>query len=349
VRLILPMTWATDTVVEFLGRVYGSVLHLQLLADLFVGVFALLLKFWPKGAAVALAAFREGIRQPMFWLLLLAAVAFMVIVPFVPYFTFGEDYLMVKELGQDIIMLMAVVFGAMLASTSISEEIEGRTAVTLMSKPVSRRQFLLGKYAGILLAALVITVLLGWFFDWMLLFKRWYDQVDPVPFPTAAASFLHKVAREPERFAFLRGASWWVFDAAEVMPGLVLGFGQVMVLLAVAVCLATRLPVAANVTTCAVVYIVSHLSPILLASASYRAQAEPAGESTVTRMLLFVAQVFDRVLPALQLNKPTQITDAPAPLADMAVYAGEVTLYSLLYTAIVLLFGLVLFEDRDLA
>ena len=66
-------------------------------------------------------------------------------------------------------------------------------------------------------------------------------------------------------------------------------------------------------------------------------------------MLLFVAQLFDRVLPGLQLFKPTQITDAPVPLGDMAVYAGEVTLYSLMYTCIVLLFGLVLFEDRDLA
>ena len=144
-----------------MGRVYGSVLHAQLTADLFVLAFFLLLRIWPKGEAVALSAFREGIRQPMFWLLVGFGSFFMIIVPFVPYFTFGEDYLMVKELGQDIIMLIALVFGAILASTSISEEIEGRTAVTLMSKPVSRRQFLLGKYVGILLAALVITALLG--------------------------------------------------------------------------------------------------------------------------------------------------------------------------------------------
>jgi hypothetical protein len=129
----------------------------------------------------------------------------------------------------------------------------------------------------------------------------------------------------------------------------VLGFGQVMVLLAVAVCLATRLPVAANVVTCVVVYVVSHLSPILLTSAQYRARSEPGGPSTVTAMLEFMAKLFDFVLPGLQLFKPTQITDAPVPLDQMAFYAGQVTLYALLYTAIVLLFGLVLFEDRDLA
>jgi hypothetical protein len=349
VGLVFGMTWASDSLLQFLGRIYGSILQLQLLADLFVLVFVVLLKVWPKGAAVALAAFREGIRQPMFWLIMLGAVVFMICVPFLPYFTFGEDHLMVKELGQDIIMFLAGLFGVILASTSISEEIEGRTAVTLMSKPVSRRQFLLGKYVGILLAALVITGLLGWCFDWMMLFTRWYNSVDPVPFPPTLGSLVQTVAPEMERSSFLHGAGWWVIDAAEALPGLVLGFGQVMVLLAIAVCLATRLPVVANVVTCVVVFVVSHLSPILLATAQYRAASEPAGASTVTAMLEFMARLFDFVLPGLQLFKPTQITDAPVPLGDMSFYAGQVTLYAMLYTSIVLLFGLVLFEDRDLA
>src|SRR5262249_27586664 len=59
------------------GRIYASVLHVQLAADFFVFVFAGLLAVWPKGAAVALAAFRESIRQPMFWLLLGVALFIM--------------------------------------------------------------------------------------------------------------------------------------------------------------------------------------------------------------------------------------------------------------------------------
>jgi hypothetical protein len=174
--------------------------------------------------------------------------------------------------------------------------------------------------------------------------------VDPVQFPPRVAAFFESVAPGSiERQAFLRGCSWWVIDAAEAAPGLILGFGQVMVLLAIAVCLATRLPVAANVTTCGVVYILSHLSPILVASANARGGAGEGEATTVTRMLSFVAGLFDRVLPALQLFKPTQITDAPVPFGDMIAYSGQVILYALLYTAIVLLFGLVLFEDRDLA
>ena len=38
----------------------------------------------------------------------------MLVIPFVPYFTFGEDYLMVNELGQDVLMLGAVAIIVML-------------------------------------------------------------------------------------------------------------------------------------------------------------------------------------------------------------------------------------------
>src|SRR4029077_12934741 len=119
-----------------------------------------MLLVWPKGGAVALSAFREGVRQPMFWLLTIAASLLMAISPFFPYFTFGDDLKMVKELGYAITMLFAGLFGVLAASMSVSEEIEGRTAVTLMSKPVSRRQFLLGKFGGIMLACMFMNVIL---------------------------------------------------------------------------------------------------------------------------------------------------------------------------------------------
>ncbi len=333
---------------EVIGRIYAAILQLQLTVDLVIGVFALILWLFPKIGAVALAAFREGVRQPMFWLIIALVVFFMVIIPFLPYFTFGEDYLMVKELGQDILMLFTLVFGALLASMSISEEIEGRTAVTLMSKPVSRRQFLIGKFLGILMATLVMAGGLGWLFDWVLIGARWYTEVAATPVPVAAQEFLHNHVKSAEGMAVLRGAIVWSVDSGETLPGLILGFCQVMVLLAISVSLATRLPVVANVVTCLVVYVLSHLTPILVQTTEY--QAKTGGENLyVTKMLLFVAQAFDRILPSLQLTKPTLISDVPIAFSDLALYSASVFVYALIYTVLVLIFGLVLFEDRDLA
>src|SRR5262245_19780429 len=81
------------------GRVYASILHLQLAADFFVLTFGLMLWAWPKGGAVALAAFREGVRQPMYWLLTGLALLLLAATPIIPYFTFErmEELKMVKE------------------------------------------------------------------------------------------------------------------------------------------------------------------------------------------------------------------------------------------------------------
>src|SRR5205085_6413203 len=123
----------------FDGKVYGSILHLQLLVDFFILAPLVLLWISPKAGAVALASYREGWRQPMFWLIASFAVMLMAVSIVIPYFTFGDDYKMMKQIGFDIIMLAAVLFGVLAASMSISEEIEGRTAITVMSKPINRR------------------------------------------------------------------------------------------------------------------------------------------------------------------------------------------------------------------
>ena len=64
-----------------------------------------------------------------------------------------------------------------------------------------------------------------------------------------------------------------------------------------------------------------------------------------------MAQVFDTILPGLEHFSlgAVIVRDAPLPAGQFALYTSEVSLYALLYTAIALLFGLILFEDRDLA
>jgi len=107
------------------GKVYASILHLQLAADFFVVVFWLMLSLWPKGGAVALAAFREGVRQPMYWLLTGLALILLAVSPVIPYFTFErmEELKMVKEIGFAFMMLFPAIFAVLAASMSISEEI----------------------------------------------------------------------------------------------------------------------------------------------------------------------------------------------------------------------------------
>jgi ABC-type transport system involved in multi-copper enzyme maturation permease subunit len=328
--------------VVFWGRVFGALLQIQIFIDCFVLVFFVLLKVWPHGGAVALAAFREGVRQSVFWLILGAGLALLLVSPIVPYFTFGEDFKMVRELGHETIRDLTTFFAVLTASMSISDEIEGRTAVTVMSKPVSRRQFLIGKFVGILMAAGIMTVLLGIVFAAVMWFKPWFDG-DPMPerfWVRSAREFLFpKLGEQAGNFAI--GAMGWFDWAMGAMPGLVFGFCQAMVLLAIAVALATRLPLVVSLLTCLVVFLVGNLAHVLV-------QVSSAGQY---RLVGFIAQVFEYVFPGLGYFDvgPIIARDIAPDPGPFTYYLGTVTLYAVVYSIIALLFGLILFEDRDLA
>lgn len=368
ISLALPLLLTTFVqergTLEIAGRMYAAFLQIQLTIGFFIICFFILLKVWPKGAAVGLASFLEGLRQWMFWLLVLLACLAMVVSIFVPYFTFGEDYLMVKQLGYDTIMLAAVLFGGLAASLSISEEIEGKTAITVMSKPISRRQFMLGKYLGIILAALFMFGMLGVFFESVLLVKHWWDKLEPISEVVeseisqarigvvATPIWVNKMIQSwgfPGFFSdFLRGIGQWLAHSLDTLPGLVLCFSQVMVLVALAVALATRVPMVVNMTTLLVVFFLSHLTPVLVTIAKKSQQTQPG---PVSQILGFVSGVFDTILPDLSSFSmdPALLSDSAPPAGLFAQYLASVTLYGVVYTSIVLLFGLILFEDRDLA
>jgi hypothetical protein len=348
VLLALGITFSLPSNPEVLanwGRWYMAFLHLNLAGDFFVGVFLLLLWLWPKGGAVALAAFRESVRQPMFLLLLLPAILpVMPLVALLPYFTLGEDLKMVKELGYDLLTLLGGVFVVICASTSISDEIEGRTAVTLMSKPVSRRQFLLGKFAGIFLAGLVLVVVLGWFLVWMFLFKDSYEPkigVEKAPDPPWVLKIANsRLVPSGPAYDAARGIGLWIDDAGAVFPGLVIVSCQVMVLLAISVALATRLHFTINFIICAAFYFLGHLAPVLTA-VSQNSMA----------LVKFTAGVFDVFMPGLEHfdMSGAVVRDNPLPPWEFAWYTANVALYAVTYSVIALLFGLILFEDKDLA
>jgi ABC-type transport system involved in multi-copper enzyme maturation permease subunit len=335
---------------QFLGRIYGALLHVQLVVDLFILALLILVTVWPKGGNVALAAFKEGLRQPWYWMLTVGFILFLLGSMFVPYFTFGEEVKMVKEIGYDVIMLPALLFAVLTAGQSVSEEIEGRTAITLMSKPLSRRQFLLGKFVGILLGALAMAAILGWVFDWVLWFKPWYED-EPINLPAWADSAKTLLAAWGEPIAAgFHGIALWFAQAVDTLPGLVLGSCQIMVLLAVGVALATRLPMIVTWVSCFLLFWLGHVAPVLVIVAEGM-RARSASPSATLQLIAFAANAFNTFVPALEFFNlgPIIARDAPLNPVDYSLYIGSVVLYAVMYTGIALLLGLILFEDRDLA
>src|SRR5438046_1353599 len=105
--------------------------------------------------------FLEAIVQPIYPLLLAIGAGVLVVFAALPFFTLGEDTAMFKSVGLDVIMLLVLVSTLFATSKSIFEEIEDRTMLTLMSKPVSKWEVLVGKYLGIILSAAMAVGILG--------------------------------------------------------------------------------------------------------------------------------------------------------------------------------------------
>ena len=106
---------------------------------------------------IAYNAFMEVAQQPVYLLLIAASCFFCVFLSVVPYFGFGDDIQMVKT-STLAVMLVTGLFGAVLcASSSVAREIRTGTALAVLSKPVGRMRFLLGKYAGLSGALLLLV------------------------------------------------------------------------------------------------------------------------------------------------------------------------------------------------
>src|SRR5450755_2771485 len=105
--------------------------------------------------------FIEAVLQPIYSMVLALGATILVIFAMLPFFTLGEDTKMFKAVGLDVMLLLVLISTLFATSKSIFEEIEDRTMLTLMSKPVRRWEVMIGKYLGIIMAAAIGVAILG--------------------------------------------------------------------------------------------------------------------------------------------------------------------------------------------
>ncbi len=282
----------------------------------FVSFYVLLQLLFPKVAAIALTTGKEAVSQPVFYLTMIAGCFLLLLFIVTPYFTFGEDVKVYKDTGLQLIMILGIFIALWTASVSVADEIEGRTALTVLSKPVSRRHFVIGKFMGIGSAVALLFVLLGVLFLVCISYKVVYD------------------SRETSN-VYIAWQDCYL-EVARTVPGLVLYFMETVVLASISVAISTRLSMLANLTICMAIYVVGHLLPLLVQSR--------VGEFAIVQ---FMGQFFAAILPVLE---HFNVYGAVAAGIDIPTsYLAWVGLYTLIYVTIAMLLALALFEDRDLA
>lgn len=102
----------------------------------------------------------ETIRQPIFGVLLFATAMLMVFNVSLAAFTLSDDDKLLLDLGLNTLLLSGLFLAAFAAAGVVSREIENKTAITVISKPVSRPLFITAKFAGVV-AALTLAFYLS--------------------------------------------------------------------------------------------------------------------------------------------------------------------------------------------
>lgn len=104
---------------------------------------------------------QDAVRRKLFYVVFLFGVAILALVPLVPSFEMGIKTQYLRDISLGIDSLFAVVIAVIIAVNQIPGEIEKRTIYNVLSKPVSRTQYLVGKYLGVVLTLAIILAIMG--------------------------------------------------------------------------------------------------------------------------------------------------------------------------------------------
>jgi len=99
--------------------------------------------------AIATNTFIETVRQPIYGVILLATAALLVLNVSLSAFTLSDDDKLLLDVGLSTLLLSGLFLSAFSATGILSREIDNKTVLTVISKPISRPVFILGKFSGL--------------------------------------------------------------------------------------------------------------------------------------------------------------------------------------------------------
>ncbi len=99
--------------------------------------------------SIAKNTFVETLRQPIYAVIIVTAILLFILAPSVSMYTLDEDVKLLRELGLSTLFLAGLFIAVFSATGAITEEIESKTITTVLSKPVARPIFVIGKFLGI--------------------------------------------------------------------------------------------------------------------------------------------------------------------------------------------------------
>jgi ABC-type transport system involved in multi-copper enzyme maturation permease subunit len=104
---------------------------------------------------VAWHVFKESVRDRILYGIVAFALVMVVAAILIAQITAGQDVKIIKDLGLAVIELAGVLMTIVIGVGLVAREIERRSIFALLTKPLPRHEFIVGKYLGLLLTLMV--------------------------------------------------------------------------------------------------------------------------------------------------------------------------------------------------
>ena len=242
-------------------------------------------------------------------------VAFAVILIAVSYLlgqlTAGQDVKIIKDLGLSAIATFGLLIAVFIGIGLVWKEVERRSIYSLLSKPIARYQFILGKYAGLALTLFINVAVM-------------------------TAAFYAVLAYMSTQFPESARATW---PAPAADPRMLLAIALIVVELllvtAIALFFSTFSSPFLSVALTLGLWLIGHFNADLR---NFEAVVESPAAGYFARGLYYLLPNF------AAFDVKTQVVYAlPVPIS----YVGTTVAYGLVYTALLLVGAIAVFSKRD--
>jgi len=326
--------------------------------------------------AITRNTFIESTRQPIYVVMLLLTTVLLVLNTSLAAYTMSDDNKILIDMGLSTLFLAGLLLAAFTATGVLSAEVENRTALTVVSKPVPRPLFVLGKYVGVA-SALALA-----YWTLMLIFlltvrhkvmQRASDDFD-VPviifgpmalmlalIGAALVNYFYRSVFTSSfvfSFAVLVTVAFglvlvidknWQFQSImtdlnpQLLVALLLVFEAVLILTAVAITCSTQLGQVMTLVICSLTFLLGLISHYFSTQAD--SWIQNVGHSFVHQLLYWLVKVSCFLVPNLQyLWQADALSQGHAITLHHVLFLSG---YSLCYIGAILSLAITLFQTRE--
>lgn len=255
--------------------------------------------------AIAKATVGEAIRRRVLLIILFVAVILLFVAPLLGVLSARQEKTVLTGFVLGIVQLSSAVIAITLTVYMLPNEVERRTIYTILSKPVQRYQFLLGKYLG---AVSALGLMMGLMSCVTLL-----------------------------EFGMLQH-DWG--KGVELLQGIGMFFVQMSLLASVAMCLSTFVAPLVNFFLSGGIYLIGTLGYAFFDSFNKNPNAPQFSKG--------LAWFVSTILPNFaSYNVQNKLINPETQIANPVQYAINAVLYGVIYIAIMLITGMLIFDRRE--